>query len=97
MQLPRSLRKFLGNLILITFLSALPCASFSQVAAGVSITVAPPELPVYEQPFCPGPNYMWTPGYWAWDAVRWLLLGPWNLGHGPRPGLALDPWLLGME
>lgn len=37
--------------------------------AQIAITVgfAPPELPVYEQPACPGDNYIWTPGYWAWD------------------------------
>jgi hypothetical protein len=33
----------------------------------ISITVAPPALPVYVQPPIPGPGYMWTPGYWAWD------------------------------
>jgi WXXGXW repeat (2 copies) len=27
----------------------------------------PPPLPVYEQPICPGPNYMWTPGYWGYQ------------------------------
>jgi WXXGXW repeat (2 copies) len=39
-------------------------------AAQISITVgfAPPELPVYEQPLCPGDGYIWTPGYWAWDS-----------------------------
>ena len=33
---------------------------------GVEITVndAPPPLPVYEQPPCPEPNLIWTPGYW---------------------------------
>lgn len=33
----------------------------------ISITVAPPALPVYVQPPIPTPGYMWTPGYWAWD------------------------------
>ncbi|HEX4155701.1 MAG TPA: hypothetical protein VHY48_08820 [Acidobacteriaceae bacterium] len=27
---------------------------------------APPPLPEYDQPPCPGPDYIWTPGYWAW-------------------------------
>ncbi|ADV84569.1 putative lipoprotein [Terriglobus saanensis SP1PR4] len=27
---------------------------------------APPPLPVYEQPDAPGPNYLWTPGYWSY-------------------------------
>lgn len=37
------------------------------VHVGVFVNFAPPELPVYAQPVCPGPNYIWTPGYWAWD------------------------------
>jgi hypothetical protein len=71
MQALRSIR----NITLVALLSALPCASFSQVFVGVSITTAPPELPVYEQPLCPQPNYMWTPGYWAWggpDGYYWV-------------------------
>ena len=27
---------------------------------------APPPLPEYDQPPCPDPDYLWTPGYWAW-------------------------------
>ena len=26
----------------------------------------PPPLPEYDQPPAPDPNYLWTPGYWAW-------------------------------
>ncbi|HUA17421.1 MAG TPA: hypothetical protein VMB25_01670 [Bryobacteraceae bacterium] len=32
----------------------------------VQVTEAPPPLPVYAQPPCPGPDYVWTPGYWAY-------------------------------
>jgi hypothetical protein len=39
--------------------------SFGQI--GVMITIAPPPIPVYEQPVCPDDGYIWTPGYWAWD------------------------------
>ena len=28
---------------------------------------APPELPTYEQPEAPAPNYIWTPGYWYYS------------------------------
>jgi len=35
----------------------------------VSITIEPPALPVYEQPPCPAPNLMWTPGRWSYDPV----------------------------
>src|SRR5246500_6069068 len=40
----------------------------AQVAVEFSVGFAPPDLPVYEQPICPGEGYIWTPGYWAWDA-----------------------------
>jgi hypothetical protein len=39
----------------------------AQVDVGISVGIAPPPLPYYDQPFCPGPDYIWTPGYWAWD------------------------------
>ncbi|MGH9497961.1 MAG: YXWGXW repeat-containing protein [Terriglobales bacterium] len=42
-----------------------PMALSAQVE--VSITVAPPAIPVYDQPLCPGDGYIWTPGYWAYD------------------------------
>src|SRR5215471_14747756 len=29
----------------------------------------PPPLPQYSQPACPGENYMWTPGYWAYSTA----------------------------
>jgi hypothetical protein len=29
-------------------------------------TQPPPPLPIYEQPDAPGPNYLWTPGYWSY-------------------------------
>jgi WXXGXW repeat (2 copies) len=43
----------------------MSAVSFGQVA--VMVTIAPPPLPIYEQPICPGDGYLWTPGYWAWD------------------------------
>jgi hypothetical protein len=46
---------------------ALSGTASAQVAVEFSVGFAPPELPVYEQPLCPGEGYIWTPGYWAWD------------------------------
>ena len=47
-----------------------PAASQAQigVGVGVSVGVAPPPLPYYEQPPAPGYGYIWTPGYWGWNA-----------------------------
>jgi hypothetical protein len=56
------LRSFIFALFLFV---TLPLASsFAQV--GISVNIAPPVLPVVEQPLAPAPGYIWTPGYWAW-------------------------------
>jgi len=56
----------------------------------LSVTIAPPPLPVYEQPVCPGDGYIWTPGYWAYgdDGFFWVP-GTWVLA--PEPGLLWTP------
>ena len=71
-----------------------PAAASAQVSVGISVRVAPPPLPVYAQPALPGPDYLWTPGYWAWDedaeAYFWVP-GAWV--RAPRPGyLWTPPW-----
>ncbi len=40
----------------------------------ISVGFAPPVLPVYVQPPCPEPGWMWTPGYWAYgpDGYYWV-------------------------
>jgi hypothetical protein len=56
----------LVSLVLAGFLFlTLPLAS-SLAEVGISINIAPPVLPVVEQPPCPVEGYIWTPGYWAW-------------------------------
>ena len=52
-------------LLLTLFLALIPASSHAQVA--ISVGFAPPEMPSYEQPYCPEPNLMWMPGYWAYD------------------------------
>jgi hypothetical protein len=53
--------------VLAALLLSMSAASFAGVFIGISVHVGPPALPVYAQPICPGPGYMWTPGYWAWN------------------------------
>ena len=45
---------------------------YQPAAAEEQLAVAPqppPPLPQYQQPPCPGQNYIWTPGYWAYSAA----------------------------
>jgi hypothetical protein len=68
--------------------SLIPASSFAGVF--LSITVAPPILPVYAQPICPGDGYLWTPGYWAYgDAGYFWVPGTWVMA--PRPGFLWTP------
>jgi hypothetical protein len=60
----RFMRSLWFGSLLFAMLAA-STASFAQI--GVSITIGPPPLPVYEQPLCPAEGYFWTPGYWAYD------------------------------
>ena len=55
--------------IFLMFLAFTTSKSNAQIdiSVGLSIRIAPPELPVYEQPECPGDDYIWTPGYWAYE------------------------------
>jgi len=48
---------------------AIGMASTSHAAVFVSVAIAPPPIPVYSQPICPGPGYIWIPGYWAYGPV----------------------------
>jgi hypothetical protein len=56
------------SLLLAFVMLAVSVPAFSQVAVGITVGFAPPAIPVYDQPACPGDGYYWTPGYWAWDA-----------------------------
>jgi WXXGXW repeat (2 copies) len=52
-----------------------------QVDAGQQALEAdspPPPLPTYQQPEAPGPNYIWTPGYWGYAPVGYYWVpGAW--------------------
>ena len=61
-----------------------------------SIRIAPPPLPVYDQPLCPGPGYLWTPGYWAYATSDYYWVpGTWVLP--PAVGLVWTPGYWGYE
>jgi hypothetical protein len=78
------------NLIVALSLCAAPVAPFAQIGIGVSIRIAPPVLPVYVQPPCPTPGYLWMPGYWAYGpAGYYWVRGVWIAP--PHPGLLWTP------
>ena len=58
----------LFTLSLAAVLLCMSALSFAQVSVGVAVSFAPPPIPVYDQPLCPGDGYIWTPGYWAYDS-----------------------------
>ncbi len=83
-------RAFTPALILLILI--LPAVSMAQIGISVSVNLAPPELPVYEQPPIPGDGYLWTPGYWSWnqdDQDYFWVPGTWVMA--PEPGLLWTP------
>jgi hypothetical protein len=69
-------------------LLAMSVASFGQI--GFSITIAPPIIPVYEQPICPADGYLWTPGYWGYgDEGYYWVPGDWV--QAPQVGFLWTP------
>ena len=90
MQTLRSIRSTRW-LLLAVLMFFMPAGSYGQVV-GVSISIAPPALPVYVQPICPADNYIWTPGYWAYsddDADYYFVPGTW--AEAPTPGFLWTP------
>jgi len=77
-------------LLLVTIVAA-SAAGFAQVGIGLSVSFGPPALPVYAQPFCPGPGYIWTPGYWAWDPEYGYYWVPGTWVIAPQVGFLWTP------
>src|SRR6516164_6961097 len=59
--------------------------------AAIAVDVAPPPLPVYDQPPIPAPGYIWTPGYWAWDDGAGYYWVPGTWVSPPEPALLWTP------
>jgi hypothetical protein len=69
--------------------AGLPLAS-SSAYIGISVGFAPPVIPIYEQPYCPGPGYIWAPGYWAWNGFDYYWV-PGYWAYPPRIGFYWTP------
>jgi hypothetical protein len=89
-------KRFFGVRMVRAAIMALVAAAMLVVPmhsyAGVFVSVgfAPPVLPIYAQPICPGDGYIWTPGYWAYgdDGYYWVP-GTWVLA--PQVGYLWTP------
>lgn len=78
----RLIQRFLP-IALIALSLILPATASAQVYVSL---LAPPLMPVYEQPQVTVPNSIWTPGYWAWGSN----------GYYWVPGTYVQPPSLGM-
>src|SRR5258708_24240231 len=73
--------------LLLMFSPALSSAQIS-----VSVSIAPPEIPVYDHPPIPGDGYIWTPGYWAWgDDIQGYYWVPGSWVEAPQPDYLWTP------
>jgi hypothetical protein len=82
------------NFLFALSVCVLPAGAFAGVF--VSVNVAPPVLPVYTQPPCPGDGFLWTPGQWAYGPAGYYWVpGVWV--RPPHAGLLWTPgyWALG--
>jgi hypothetical protein len=70
--------------------AANPTAARADVAIGLSVNFGPPPIPYYVQPPDPIPNYIWSPGYWAYayGGYYWV---PGTWVPAPEPGLYWTP------
>ena len=75
---------------------ALPVTVSAQVSVSMSVDIGPPPLPYYPQPYAPAPDYIWTPGYWAYGPYGYYWVpGTWVLA--PAFGLLWTPGWWGWE
>src|SRR5690349_18485825 len=85
-----TITRFIRSSLFALVLLSISAVAFAQIS--ISVSFAPPELPVYEQPLLPGEGYIWTPGYWAYagddDGYYWVP-GTWVMA--PEPGLLWTP------
>ncbi len=85
--------RYLGHFRIVRLLflaiSMLFLSSAASAQFGVSVSFGPPEMPIYDQPLCPGDGYIWTPGYWAWDGEYYWVPGTWVLA--PEIGYLWTP------
>jgi YXWGXW repeat-containing protein len=86
----RVLRKIAPWVLVTLFTFSSATVPSARASIGIVVTIAPEPLPVYVQPICPGPGFIWAPGYWAWgpDGYFWV---PGTWVFAPFPGALWTP------
>jgi hypothetical protein len=64
--------------------------------SGNWVNQPPPPIPAYQPPLVPAPNYLWTPGYWAWGIAGFFWV-PGTYVLAPQPGLLWTPGYWGWQ
>jgi WXXGXW repeat (2 copies) len=93
----RRAARWMAVLAIVFALLAAPAASRARVSVGIAVSFGPPALPYYAQPLCPGPGYIWTPGYWAWDPDYGYYWVPGTWVEAPFVGALWTPGYWGFE
>jgi hypothetical protein len=86
-----------GPLLFVSLVLTDPIPVYAQVSVGISVAFAPPALPIYVQTVCPDPNYIWIPGYWAWDPDVGYYWVPGTWVPAPEPGWLWTPGYWGWD
>jgi hypothetical protein len=84
-------RAVLSAIFLAVGIFSLTAPASAQISVGISVHLGPPALPVYAQPVCPTEGYIWTPGYWAYNAEGGYYWVPGVWVAPPRAGLLWTP------
>ncbi|HMH88110.1 MAG TPA: YXWGXW repeat-containing protein, partial [Steroidobacteraceae bacterium] len=90
-------KTWIRSIVPALILALAPILTMAQVIS-VSVNIAPPELPIYDQPPIPGDGYLWTPGYWAWgDDIQDYYWVPGAWVEAPQPDYLWTPgyWAFG--
>ena len=67
-----------------------PSSEYAEPQMEVRTAEPPPPLPDYEQPPCPEPGYLWTPGYWGYGGQGYFWVpGTWVMP--PQVGVLWTP------
>lgn len=92
--LHRIIMRFARISFLVLFAAIAGAPQAPAQYALVTVMVAPPPLPYYDQPPMPSAGYIWTPGYWAWDQGDYYWV-PGTWAAPPSAGLLWTPgfWL----